>query len=145
MNEKNTKKMVSFHVLQEMFGPHGTSTILFDADALGSFYYVSKDTVIMAFDTYILDKKVTFTLKLDASKKALGIVGIGDVHHRHTFKEGAWGVSSYFYGGGVMTLRNYVKVLDYALVAEGGLIEVTYELWSGDTHMGYYHYDICIT
>ena len=58
---------------------------------------------------------------------------------------GSWAIYlPYFYGGGSLVCRNFTKKLDYALTPEGGIIEILYELWSGDTHLGYFNLEFFI-
>ena len=108
----------------------------------GALYQVDKQTFILAFDSYLNDTKVTTTLKL--SGDTVSIVKIGDVHSRQTFCPGEWLTSQFFYGGNSVVCRNFTKKLDYALTPDGGLIELLYELWSGDTHLGYYNLELFI-
>lgn len=121
---------------------HGQDPIEVQDEALGSLYQVDKDTFILAFDALVEDRKVTTTLKI--CRGVLSVVKIGDVHSRQTFAMDEWYASQYFYAGSTLVLRNFTKKLDYALTPEGGIIEVLYELWSGDTHLGYYHQEFFI-
>lgn len=121
---------------------NGFDPVEIDEEALGSLYQVDDDTFILAFDTFLGEKKITTTVKV--SGETLSIVRIGDVHSRQTFSIEEWYASQYFYGGGSVVCRNYTKKLDYALTAEGGIIDVLYELWSGDTHLGYYNLELFI-
>jgi uncharacterized beta-barrel protein YwiB (DUF1934 family) len=113
-----------------------------DENAVGSLYQVDDDIYILAFDSELNGRKVTTTIK--AAKQTLSVVRIGDVHSRHTFALNQWYASQYFYGGGSIVCRNYTKKLDYALSSEGGIIQVLYELWSNDTHLGFYNQEYFI-
>jgi uncharacterized beta-barrel protein YwiB (DUF1934 family) len=108
----------------------------------GALYQVDKDTFIVAYDTVVEGQKVTTTIKV--SGQNVSVVKIGDVHSRQTFALEEWMTSQYFYGGNSIVCRNYTKKLDYALNNEGGLIDVLYELWSGDTHLGFYNLELFI-
>ncbi len=113
-----------------------------EEEALGSLYQVDRDTYILAFDTMLGGKKVTTTVKV--AKNTVSVVKIGDVHSRQTFAVNEWYACQYFYGGGSLVCRNFTKKLDCALTSEGGIIEVLYELWSGDTHLGYFNLELFI-
>lgn len=113
-----------------------------EEEALGSLYQVDKDTYILAYDSMIQEKKVTTTIKV--SKSTVSVVKIGDVHSRQTFAPNEWYASQYFYGGSSLVCRNFTKKLDYALTPDGGIVEVLYELWSGDTHLGYFNLELFI-
>lgn len=138
---KKVKKTVMVDICQTQ-SLNGYDPLEIEEEALGSLYQVDNDTYILAFDTLVEDKKVTTTVKI--SDNVLSIVKIGDVHSRQTFGIGEWYASQYFYGGNSLVCRNFTKKLDYALTAEGGIIEVLYELWSGDTHMGYFNLELFI-
>ncbi len=120
----------------------GFDPVEIEEESLGSLYQVDDDTYILAFDTVLDEKKVTTTVKVTNGN--LSIVKIGDVHSRQTFSVDEWYASQYFYGGGSVVCRNYTKKLDYALTEDGGIIEVLYELWSGDTHLGFYNLEFFI-
>ena len=138
---KKVKKTVMVDICQTQ-SLNGYDPLEIEEEALGSLYQVDHDTYILAFDTLVEDKKVTTTVKI--SDNVLSIVKIGDVHSRQTFGVSEWYASQYFYGGNSLVCRNFTKKLDYALTSEGGIIEVLYELWSGDTHMGYFNLEFFI-
>ncbi len=121
---------------------NGYEPVDIEEEALGSLYKVDNETFILAFDTLLNEKKITTTVKVNSA--TLSIVKIGDVHSRQTFAIDEWYASQFFYGGGSIVCRNYTKKLDYALTPDGGIIEVLYELWSGDTHLGYYNLELFI-
>lgn len=111
-------------------------------EALGSLYQIDPATHIIAFDTIINERKITNTLKLQ--NNILSIVNLGEVHTRQTFALGEWYASQYWYGGDSLTCRNFTKQLDYALNAEGGFIDLSYQLWNRDTMLGWYDYELFI-
>ena len=108
----------------------------------GAMYQVDRETFILAYDTEVDGQKITTTIKV--AGKSVSVVKIGDVHSRQTFALEDWMTSQYFYGGNSIVCRNYTKKLDYALTSEGGIIDVLYELWSGDTHLGFYNLELFI-
>lgn len=138
---KKIKKTVMVDICQTQ-SLNGYDPMEIEEEALGSLYQVDKDTYILAFDTLLSDKKVTTTVKI--ANNTLSIVKIGDVHSRQTFGMSDWYASQFFYGGNSLVCRNFTKKLDYALTPEGGIIEVLYELWSGDTHLGYFNLELFI-
>jgi uncharacterized beta-barrel protein YwiB (DUF1934 family) len=133
---KKLKKTVMIDVCHTQ-SLNGYDPTEIEEEALGSLYQVERDTYILAYDTLLEDRKVTSTVKVSGG--LLSVVRIGDVHSRQTFSLNQWYASQYFYGGGSIICRNYTKKLDYALTPEGGIIQVLYELWSGDTHLGYFN------
>jgi uncharacterized beta-barrel protein YwiB (DUF1934 family) len=138
---KRTKKTVLVDVCQTQ-SMNGYDPFEIEEEATGSLYQVDRETFILAYDTLLNDKKVTTTVKI--ANKTLSIVKIGDVHSRQTFTIGEWYASQYFYGGSSIVCRNFTKKLDFALTSEGGIIELLYELWSGDTHLGYFNLEMFI-
>ncbi|WP_373531471.1 DUF1934 domain-containing protein [Vampirovibrio sp.] len=138
---KKIKKMVMVDICHTQ-SVNGYDPLEIEEEALGSLYQVDKDTYILAFDTMLREKKVTTTIKV--SKNTVSVVKIGEVHSRQTFSANEWYASQYFYGGASLVCRNFTKKLDYALTPEGGIIEVLYELWSGDTHLGYFNLELFI-
>ena len=138
---KKIKKTVMVDICQTQ-SLNGYDPMEIEEEALGSLYQVDRDTYILAFDTLLSDKKVTTTVKI--ANNTLSIVKIGDVHSRQTFGMSEWYASQFFYGGNSLVCRNFTKKLDYALTPEGGIIEVLYELWSGDTHLGYFNLELFI-
>lgn len=121
---------------------NGLDPVEIEESTEGAMYQVDKNTYILAFDSWLNDRKVTTTLKI--GNDTLSIVKIGDVHSRQTFTPEQWLASQFFYGGGSVICKNYTKKLDYAITPSGGLIEVLYELWSGDTHLGYFNLEYFI-
>ncbi|MEB3245316.1 MAG: DUF1934 domain-containing protein [Vampirovibrionales bacterium] len=138
---KKTKKSVLVDVCQTQTLTGDDPLELYE-EAVGSLYQVDGDTYILAFDTLLDGKKITTTVKM--AHGSVSIVRIGDVHSRQTFALGEWYASQFFYGGGTVVCRNFTKKLDYALTGEGGIIDLLYELWSGDTHLGYYNLELFI-
>jgi uncharacterized beta-barrel protein YwiB (DUF1934 family) len=138
---KKIKKMVMVDVCHTQ-SMNGYEPFEVEEEALGSLYQVDKDTYILAYDSMIQEKKVTTTIKI--SKNTVSVVKIGDVHSRQTFAPNEWYASQYFYGGSSLVCRNFTKKLDYALTPDGGIVEVLYELWSGDTHLGYFNLELFI-
>lgn len=138
---KKIKKMVMVDVCHTQ-SMNGYEPFEVEEEALGSLYQVDKDTYILAFDTMLQEKKITTTVKV--SKNTVSVVKIGDVHSRQTFSPNEWYASQYFYGGASLVCRNFTKKLDYALTPDGGIVEILYELWSGDTHLGYFNLELFI-
>jgi uncharacterized beta-barrel protein YwiB (DUF1934 family) len=138
---KKIKKTVMVDICQTQ-SMNGYDSVEIEEEALGSLYQVDRGTYILAYDTQLQEKKVTSTVKV--ANDILSIVKIGDVHSRQTFSANEWYASQYFYGGGSIVCRNFTKKLEYALTSEGGIIEVLYELWSGDTHLGYFNLELFI-
>ena len=133
---KKLKKTVMVEVCQTQSLNTGAPTEITE-ECEGALYQVDDETYILAYDTTVGDQRVTTTLKL--CNGTLSMVRIGDVHSRQTFSMNEWLTSQYFYGGGSIVCRNYTKKMDIALTPEGGLIDILYELWSGDTHLGFYN------
>lgn len=121
---------------------NGYDPVEIEEEAIGSLYQVDSDTYILAYDTLLEEKKVTTTVKV--ANGTLSIVRIGDVHSRQTFSVNEWYASQFFYGGGSLVCRNFSKKLDYALTTDGGIVDLLYELWSGDTHLGYFNLELFI-
>jgi uncharacterized beta-barrel protein YwiB (DUF1934 family) len=138
---KKLKKtvMIDICTTQSMNGYNPTEI---EEEALGSLYQVEQDTYILAYDALLNGRKVTTTVKVAGN--VVSVVKIGDVHSRQTFALNQWYASQYFYGGGSIVCRNFTQKLDYALTNEGGILQVLYELWSGDTHLGYFNYELFI-
>lgn len=138
---KKLKRQVYIDVCQTQ-SLNGLEPIEIEEDAEGALYQVDPKTYILAFDAGVNGRKVTTTVKV--GHDTVSVVKIGDVHSRQTFAQDQWLASQFFYGGGSIVCRNYTKKLDYVLTTDGGLIEVLYELWSGDTHLGYYNLEFFI-
>ena len=138
---KKLKRSVSIDISHTQ-SLNGLTPVEIEEDAEGALYQVDKQTYILAYDSYLNDRKVTTTVKV--GHDTLSLVKIGDVHSRQTFSVDQWLASQFFYGGSSVICRNFTKKLDYALTPSGGLIEVLYELWSGDTHLGYFNLEFFI-
>jgi uncharacterized beta-barrel protein YwiB (DUF1934 family) len=121
---------------------NGLEPFEIDEEVFGSLYRVDKENYILAYDSEVGGRKITSTVKI--ANNILSIVKIGDVHSRQTFALNQCYNSQYFYGGGSIMCRNYTKKLDFALTPEGGLIQVLYELWSGESHLGFFHQEFFI-
>jgi uncharacterized beta-barrel protein YwiB (DUF1934 family) len=120
----------------------GQAPWVVEESIIGSLYEVDPTTFIVAYDSWIDDEKQTVTLKL--SNGVLSMVRIGAVHSRQTFAANEWYASQYFLAGASVVCRNYTKNLDVAFTEEGGLIDLLYELWSGETHLGYFNLELFI-
>ncbi|MDX2085954.1 MAG: DUF1934 domain-containing protein [Candidatus Melainabacteria bacterium] len=138
---KHTKKTVMVDVCQTQC-LNGLDPLVIEEESSGSLYQVDPHTFILAFDSQIQDRKVTTTVKV--SHGVLSVVRIGDVHTRQTFAAHEWYASQYFFEGGTIVCRSFTKKLDYALTHDGGIIDVLYELWSGDSHLGYFNLELFI-
>lgn len=138
---KKLKKSVVIDICQTQ-SLNGLDPIEIEEDTEGALYQVDPHTYILAFDSHLNGRKVTTTVKV--GHDTLSLVKIGDVHSRQTFAPDQWLASQFFYGGSSIVCRNFTKKLDYALTPSGGLIEVLYELWSGDTHLGYFNLEFFI-
>lgn len=121
---------------------NGQTPVVIEEEAYGSLYKVDAKTYILAYDSFIDQQRLTTTVKL--AHGVLSVVKIGEVHTRQTFAADEWYASQYFFDGGSLVCRHYTKKLDYALTPEGGLIDVLYELWSGDSQLGYYNIEYFI-
>jgi uncharacterized beta-barrel protein YwiB (DUF1934 family) len=109
----------------------------------GSLFQVDDETFLVAFDTFLNDKKLTTTIKF--SNNVMTRVQIGETHTRQNFAEDEWYAVQYFYEGSLLLLRSYTNRLDCALTPEGGVIDLLYELWSGDSFMGHYNMELFIS
>lgn len=138
---KKLKRAVSIDICQT-HSLNGLEPVEIEEESEGALYQVDRQTYILAYDGLINGRKVTTTVKI--GNDTLSLVKIGDVHSRQTFSADQWLSSQFFYGGGSIVCRNFTKKLDYALTPSGGLIEVLYELWSGDTHLGYFNLEFFI-
>ena len=116
--------------------------IIDEQDATGSLFQVDNDTYIIAFDSELNGKRQTNTLKLHEG--VMSWVIIGDAHTRQTFKQGEWYSNQFFVDGASFTCRNRTRRLDYHFNEEGGFIDIFYELYSGETHLGYYSLEVYI-
>lgn len=121
---------------------NGQEPVEVQEETMGSLYHVDNDTFIIAFESDLNGSPITTTVKV--SGQTVSIVKIGDVHSRQTFCEDEWYAHQYFYGGKTIVFRNYTKKLDYSFGPNGGVIELLYELWSGETHLGFYHTEFYI-
>jgi uncharacterized beta-barrel protein YwiB (DUF1934 family) len=119
---------------------NGYDPFIIEEEAQGCLYKVDPNTYILAYDTYILGKRVTTTLK--ASNGTVSIVRIGDVHSRQTFSVNDWNACQYFMEGGSIVCRNFTKKLDFSLGRDEGIVDILYELWSGETHLGYFNMEV---
>ncbi|XVJ51848.1 MAG: DUF1934 domain-containing protein [Vampirovibrio sp.] len=116
--------------------------IMNEQDATGSFFQVADETYIIAFDTELDGKRQTHTLKLQDG--LMSWVIIGDAHTRQTFKQGEWYANQFFVDGATFSCRNRTRRMDYHFNQDGGFIDLFYELYSGETHLGYYSLEIYI-
>lgn len=141
MAEQKLKKTVMVDVCQTQ-SLDGRRVVELEDEAVGSLYSLDDDGFILAYDTLLGERKVTTTIKV--VRDTVSVVRIGEVHARQTFALNEWFACQYFYGGASLICRNYTKKLDYAITPDGGLIDVLYELWSGDTQLGYYNLEVFV-
>lgn len=119
----------------------------------GSLYDISEDagtdlSTIVATEYEMDGEPTTATIKAwyDKSDQTdkLTVVTIGSVHSRQTFVEDEWHSYQMFYGGKSVVFRNYTKTLDIYKFNEYMHIECYYELWSGETHLGYHRLEYVV-
>jgi hypothetical protein len=67
-----------------------------------------------------------------------------NTRNRQIFKKGASSISQFSLNGKVLDLRNKTKRIDYHFNEEGGFIDIFYELYSGETHLGFYSLEIMV-
>ncbi|MEZ4575521.1 MAG: DUF1934 domain-containing protein [Vampirovibrionales bacterium] len=120
---------------------NGMDPVEIEEDVEGALYQVDPQTYILAFDSDLNGRKVTTTVKV--GQDTVSLVKIGDVHSRQTFAVDQWLASQFFYGGGSIVPQLHQEIRLRAN-PDGGLIEVLYELWSGDTHLGYFNLELFI-
>jgi uncharacterized beta-barrel protein YwiB (DUF1934 family) len=111
-----------------------------DQETQGSLFQVDEQTYILAFDADLNGKRQTHTLKIQ--EDVLSWVIIGDSHTRQTFKTGEWYSNQFFADGITFTCRNKTRRLDFHFTEQGGFIDLFYELYSGETHLGYYSLEV---
>jgi|GEM_PF-1379690 len=116
--------------------------IIDEQELRGSLFQVDDDTYILAFDSVIAGTTVTNTLKLQAD--TLSWVIIGNTHARQTFKEGEWYSNQFFVDGNTLMCRNKCRRMDSHFNDDGGFIDLFYELYSGDAHLGHYSLEVYI-
>jgi uncharacterized beta-barrel protein YwiB (DUF1934 family) len=121
---------------------NGFDPMVLEEETQGSLYKVDNKTYILAYDNQMGSQRLTTTVKL--SHGVLSVVKIGEVHTRQTFAPNEWYASQYFFDGGSLVCRHFTKKLDFALTPEGGLIDVLYELWSGESSLGFYNVEYFI-
>lgn len=109
----------------------------------GSIYRLEDGTIVVAYEDRREGELETITMKFSPDNK-VSIVKVGPYHLRQTYEHDAWHSEHYFYGGKSIVLRNYVKTMEYEPYDNGLYCMILYELWSGDTHMGYYHKEFVI-
>lgn len=141
IQRRNLRKVVSIEASYTHTLNGAVHTI--DEQSSGSLFQVDDETFLLAFDTYINDRKLTTTIKF--SNGLMTRVQIGDIHTRQNFAEHEWYAVQYFHEGSLLLLRSYTNRLDYALTPEGGLIDLFYELWSGDTFIGHYNMELFVS
>jgi uncharacterized beta-barrel protein YwiB (DUF1934 family) len=134
-------------VLIEASYTHSINNAVFTTEEVleGSLFEVDGgETFLLAFDSEVAGKRVTNTVKY--GRGCLTRVQIGDVHTRQHFAQGDWYACQQFSEGRLLLLRTYTNRLDVAFEdGEGGLIELLYELWSGDSFLGHHHIEFFIS
>jgi uncharacterized beta-barrel protein YwiB (DUF1934 family) len=114
----------------------------------GSLFELGIDGFVLAYEQVLntpdneTPERRMVTLKWQDD--VLTQVTLGDVHARQTFGEGEWFASQFFNEGRLLLCKNFTKKLDMALHEEGGMVDLLYELWSGETHLGYYNLELFI-
>ena len=138
---RKTKKKVDIQLTRTQSN-NDVNPIMFDENHQGELYRVDDVTCIITYDFCINSERVTRTLKLCDS--TLTITDSGNGYSTSRFHENEWEACFYNLNSNQLVYRNLTKKLNFALNEQGGLIDVLYELWSGDTHLGFYSYEYYI-
>ena len=116
----------------------------------GDCYLINDDkddkTVILAYE-YEGAREGNRTIKVTQhsdGKYTISVVTIGEMHSRQTYQEDEWYSEQYFFAGKSMVLRNYTNSIHVHKFPEYAMITCEYELWSGESHMGYHIFNLVV-
>lgn len=110
--------------------------------AVGTLYKNDKGVAYIVYENNMEDQKIITTVKIN--NDTLSLIRIGDVHSRQMFTEGKWHTCYYYVTGNSLILRSYTKRLEYLLTSDGGNLNSLYDLWSGQTHLGHFSFDMLL-
>jgi uncharacterized beta-barrel protein YwiB (DUF1934 family) len=133
----NVKKAVMVDIYQTMTFADGDTHIM-DAEALGTLYgVVGGMAYLLAFESMIAGENYTWVVKIDGTGLSISTIG-QNTQSRLNFQKGQQTLLETFQGGKTLVRQANTRELDVALNENGGIIDVSYDLYSGDTHLGYY-------
>ena len=111
---------------------------------LGLFKKIDEDNYVVTFNSEVNGEPLSNTIKLNKGSMSWVVFG-ENVHHYQKFKQKEWASNQFCFDTfGVVTCRNKTRRLDYHFNQEGGFIDIFYELYSGETHLGFYSLEIMI-
>lgn len=139
------KKTVMVDLDHTLWLPEGTC-IEWEEEGTGSIYPIDEDTHVLAFDSFFEGKRRTTTIKTAPDK--ISIVSIDPkVHSRQVFAIDEWyAYQQWLQGktGGSLVCRNFCRGAEYSIDADGGVISLKYETWTGESLLCYRELDIYI-
>jgi uncharacterized beta-barrel protein YwiB (DUF1934 family) len=138
--EKLKRKIFIESTLTQCFGNFKPYEI--EETTVGTLYQNEKGVSYIVYESNIQDQKVITTVKIN--NDSLSLIRIGDVHSRQIFTEGKWHTCYYYVTGNSLILRSYTKRLEYYLNPDGGCLNLLYDLWSGQSHIGHFCFDIVL-
>lgn len=138
--EKLKRKVFIESTLTQSFGNMKPYEI--NETTLGTLYQNEKGVSYIVFESHLQEQKIISTVKI--SNDTLSLIRIGDVHSRQIFTENKWHTCYYYVTGNSLILRSYTKRLEYLINPEGGTLNLLYDLWSGQCHLGHFCLDLII-
>lgn len=136
--EKLKRKVFIESTLTQSFGNMMPYEI--DETTVGTLYQNDKGVSYIVYESNLKDQKIITTVKI--YNESLSLIRIGDVHSRQIFTEGKWHTCYYYVTGNSLILRSHTKRLEYLINPEGGSLNLLYDLWSGQSHIGHFCLDL---
>lgn len=138
--EKLKRKVFIETTLTQSFGDVKPYEI--SETSVGTLYKNEKGISYIVYENSIEEQKVITTVKLN--NESLSLIRIGDIHSRQIFTEGKWHTCYYYVTGNSLILRSFTKRLEHYITPNGGNLNLLYDLWSGQSHIGHYCLDIIL-
>jgi uncharacterized beta-barrel protein YwiB (DUF1934 family) len=110
---------------------------------IGTLYKNEKGVSYIVYESNIEGQKLITTVKIN--NDSLSLIRIGDVHSRQLFTEGKWHTCYYYVTGNSLILRSYTKRLEHYINTDGGCLNLLYDLWSGQSHIGHFCFDLVLS
>jgi uncharacterized beta-barrel protein YwiB (DUF1934 family) len=108
----------------------------------GSLFNIDENRLILVFSNHLDGVLTTNTITAQPNKMTW--VTLGNPYSRQVFIPNDWDMSSFGHSDNNATLdfTNYTKVYEVDVDRNKGRIYMLYEMWKGDTHLGFHSVEL---
>lgn len=138
--EKLKRKVLIESITTQCFGNSEPYEII--ESCVGTLYTNEKGISYLVYESSLEEQKIITTVKIN--NNTLSLIRIGDVHSRQMFTQNKWHTCYYYVAGNSLILKSFTKRFECLIFEDGGNLNLLYDLWSSQSHLGHYSMDLII-